>query len=103
MVKLEKFPCFQSGTADRSRKAGVSEANTYNVIESALALGCSFVINLFVVTVFAVGLFGKTNADVVSNFIKIDTWKNSSSYFFSVKFAKLVTTHTQKNSQTTRT
>jgi hypothetical protein len=38
----------------------------YFFVEAAIALFVSFLINVFVVTVFAHGLFGKTNADVVS-------------------------------------
>lgn len=38
----------------------------YYFIEASVALFVSFVINVFVVAVFAHGLFGKTNQDVVS-------------------------------------
>lgn len=65
---MSNFLVFQSGNVDRTKRTAVSEANVYNVIESALALGCSFVINLFVVVVFAVGLYGKTNMEVVCHF-----------------------------------
>lgn len=56
----------KSRKIDRTRKTAVSEANYYYFIECAIALFCSFIINLFVVSVFAKGLFGKTNNDVVS-------------------------------------
>lgn len=38
----------------------------YFFVESCIALLISFIINIFVVCVFAYGLFGKTNQDVVS-------------------------------------
>lgn len=38
----------------------------YYFTEAAIALLISFIINVFVMSVFANGLFGKTNADVVS-------------------------------------
>ena len=39
-------------------------ANKYFFIESSIALFISFLINVFVVSVFAEGLYGKTNNDV---------------------------------------
>ena len=36
----------------------------YFFVESAIALFVSFLINVFVVSVFASGLYGKTNADI---------------------------------------
>ncbi|KAK9504989.1 hypothetical protein O3M35_009147 [Rhynocoris fuscipes] len=50
---------------DRTRDRTISEANFYFLIESALALFVSFIINLFVMSVFAHGLYGKTNVDVL--------------------------------------
>ena len=38
---------------DRSNKGAVKEASKYNTIESGIALICSFIINFFVVCVFA--------------------------------------------------
>ena len=38
----------------------------YYFIEASIALLISFIINLFVVSVFAEGLYGKTNAELVS-------------------------------------
>ncbi|KAI6177149.1 hypothetical protein M3Y97_00875400 [Aphelenchoides bicaudatus] len=49
---------------DRKKKSHINEANTFYFFDSAIALFCSFIINLFVVGVFAHGLFNKTNADV---------------------------------------
>lgn len=38
----------------------------YFFVEAAIALFISFIINVFVVAVFAYGLNGKTNRDIVS-------------------------------------
>uniref|UniRef100_A0A915EIP6 Uncharacterized protein n=1 Tax=Ditylenchus dipsaci TaxID=166011 RepID=A0A915EIP6_9BILA len=57
----------KSRRIDRSRKGAVQDANFYYLIESGIALLCSFVINLFVVAVFAHGLYGKTNQDVYNS------------------------------------
>lgn len=54
----------KSRNVDRKKKKNVEEANFYFFIESGIALLCSFVINLFVVAVFAHGLFHKTNYEV---------------------------------------
>lgn len=55
----------KSRRINRHQKSAVEEANYYYFIESGIALFCSFIINLFVVAVFAHGLYGKTNADMV--------------------------------------
>lgn len=55
----------KSRDVDRNNKAKVRDANLYFFIETCIALLVSFVINVFVVAVFAHGLFQKTNADVV--------------------------------------
>ena len=44
----------------------VTEANKYYFIEAAIALFVSFLINLFVVAVFAEGFYGKNNTEIVS-------------------------------------
>ncbi|GMR61714.1 hypothetical protein PMAYCL1PPCAC_31909 [Pristionchus mayeri] len=49
---------------DRKKQSTIEQANKYYVIESAVALTVSFIINLFVVAVFAHGLYGKTNREV---------------------------------------
>ncbi|KAI6240029.1 hypothetical protein M3Y99_00486600 [Aphelenchoides fujianensis] len=54
----------KSRKVDRRCKSSIVEANKYFFIESALALTCSFFINLLVVSVFAVEFFNKTNADI---------------------------------------
>lgn len=59
------FAGFQSRDVDRKQPAKVRDANKYFFIEASIALLVSFVINVFVVAVFAHGLFGKTNRDIV--------------------------------------
>lgn len=57
----------KSRDIDRNKKEKVKEANFYYLIESSMALLCSLVINIFVVGVFAHGLFEKTNSELVSD------------------------------------
>jgi len=54
----------KSRDIDRTKKNEVKEANMYFFIEAAIALFVSFLINIFVVSVFAKGLYEKTNADI---------------------------------------
>jgi len=54
----------KSRDVDRRQSPAVREANKYFFIESSIALFISFLINVFVVSVFAEGLYGKTNNDV---------------------------------------
>ncbi|XP_023715760.1 protein Malvolio isoform X2 [Cryptotermes secundus] len=54
----------KSRDVDRTKTEKVREANYYFFIESCVALFCSFIINVFVVAVFAFGLFEKTNGQV---------------------------------------
>ncbi|TKC52648.1 hypothetical protein EI555_004504, partial [Monodon monoceros] len=49
---------------DRANKEEVREANKYFFIESCIALFVSFIINVFVVSVFAEAFFEKTNEQV---------------------------------------
>lgn len=56
----------QSRDIDRKKPERVKDANMYYFIESCVALFISFIINVFVVAVFANGLYLKTNNDVVS-------------------------------------
>merc|ERR1719348_974607 len=51
----------KSRDIDRTKKKEVREANFYFFIEAAVALFMSFLINVFVVSVFAKGLYDKTN------------------------------------------
>lgn len=59
---------FQSRDINRADKKEVKEANKYYFIESSLALFISFLINVFVVAVFAEAFYGKTNMQVVRMF-----------------------------------
>ncbi|XP_073432852.1 natural resistance-associated macrophage protein 2 isoform X2 [Dendrobates tinctorius] len=54
----------KSREINRSNKKEVKEANKYFFIESTIALFVSFLINVFVVAVFAEAFYGKTNAEV---------------------------------------
>lgn len=56
----------KSRNIDRRDKRNITEANKYYFIESAIALFVSLIINIFVMAVFAKGLYGRTNADIVS-------------------------------------
>lgn len=55
----------QSRDIDRKNKREVKEANKYFFIESTIALFISFLINVFVVAVFAQAFYNKTNMEVV--------------------------------------
>ncbi|XP_061342536.1 metal transporter Nramp3.2-like [Gastrolobium bilobum] len=55
----------QSRQVDRSKKGRVQEALNYYSIESTLALIVSFVINIFVTTVFAKGFYGSELANSI--------------------------------------
>ena len=54
----------KSRSINTNNKSQVREANMYFFIEAAIDLFISFVINVFIVAVFSVGLFGKTNHDI---------------------------------------
>lgn len=56
----------QSREVDRSSKKEVTQANKYFFIEASIALFVSFLINVFVVAVFAEAFYGRTNSEVVS-------------------------------------
>lgn len=53
---------------DRTKSEKVREANFYYFIECCVAVFVSLVINIFVLAVFAHGLYLKTNKEVVSCF-----------------------------------
>ncbi|KXJ28361.1 Natural resistance-associated macrophage protein 2 [Exaiptasia diaphana] len=57
----------KSRDIDRKKVMAVKEANMYYFIESAIALFVSFIINVFVVAVFAEAFYHQTYADVYSN------------------------------------
>ncbi|KAF4093745.1 hypothetical protein AMELA_G00005340 [Ameiurus melas] len=54
----------KSRQVDRANKREVKEANKYFFIESCIALFISFLINVFVVAVFAEAFYDKTNMEV---------------------------------------
>ncbi|XP_019737478.1 natural resistance-associated macrophage protein 2-like isoform X2 [Hippocampus comes] len=54
----------KSREVDRSSKKRISEANKYFFVESCAALLVSFIINVFVVAVFAEAFYERTNAQV---------------------------------------
>ncbi|XP_054165879.1 natural resistance-associated macrophage protein 2-like isoform X2 [Oppia nitens] len=54
----------KSRKINREKKEDIRDANRYVFIESAIALGISLLINIAVTSVFAHGLYNKTNADV---------------------------------------
>ncbi|KAJ3665423.1 hypothetical protein Zmor_000919 [Zophobas morio] len=56
----------KSREVDRKLPEKIKEARMYYFIENGIALVCSFVINIFVVSVFAFGLFNKTNNDILN-------------------------------------
>ncbi|KAF5285228.1 hypothetical protein FQR65_LT13343 [Abscondita terminalis] len=70
----------KSRDIDRRRPEKVREANLYFFIESSIAIFVSFIINVFVVAVFAHGLYQKTNNDIIK---ACDRYKflNASSIF----------------------
>jgi len=59
----------QSRDIDRSKKSKVREANFYYFIEATIALFVSFLINVFVVAVFAEGFYGKTSQQIVCAYV----------------------------------
>jgi len=54
----------KSRDIDRSKKGEIREANRYYFIEASIALFVSFIINLFVVSVFASGLYGRSELEI---------------------------------------
>ncbi|XP_025093172.1 natural resistance-associated macrophage protein 2-like [Pomacea canaliculata] len=57
----------KSRQVDRRNKEEVHEANKYFFIEAGIALFISFLINVFVVSVFAEGFYGRTAVEVYNN------------------------------------
>lgn len=55
----------KSRNVDRKKPDKIREANLYFAIESAIALLVSLIINIFVVSVFAYGMYEKTNNELV--------------------------------------
>lgn len=65
MVIFLPFVTNKSRDIDRRQPSEIRDANRYYFLEAAAALLVSFIINVFVVSVFAHDLYGKTNQDVV--------------------------------------
>lgn len=57
----------KSRDIDRKKPEKLTEARMYYLIESSLALICSLIINIFVVSVFAHGLYRKTNNQLLED------------------------------------
>ncbi|GFR75672.1 natural resistance-associated macrophage protein 2 [Elysia marginata] len=81
--KLEAFFCtlitimavmfgYESRDVNREKREEVREANKYFFIEAAIALFVSFIINVFVVAVFAEGFYGKNATTVYENCLAND-------------------------------
>lgn len=71
----------KSRKIDRSSPPQITEANKYYLIESSLALGVTFIVNVFIVSVFATGLwdtnsqgqlYRKSNADILQSCPDLD-------------------------------
>lgn len=60
----------KSRDVDRSKPEKVRDANLYYFIETVIALLVSFIINVFVVSVFGHGLYNKTNREVHDQCLK---------------------------------
>ncbi|KAM9321235.1 natural resistance-associated macrophage protein 2 [Gastrophryne carolinensis] len=71
----------KSREVNRANKKEVREANKYFFIESSIALFVSFIINVFVVAVFAEAIYGKTNAEVLGECINKTVHGQSTSLF----------------------
>ncbi|XP_044512554.1 natural resistance-associated macrophage protein 2-like [Gracilinanus agilis] len=54
----------KSRQVDRSKKREIQEANKYFFIESCIVLFISFIINVFVISVFAEAFYGRSNMEV---------------------------------------
>lgn len=62
----------KSRDVNRQKREEISEANKYFFIEAAIALFVSFIINVFVVAVFAEGFYGKNATEVYQNCLAND-------------------------------
>lgn len=71
----------KSRKVDRHQPSKVREANYYFFIEASVALFVSFLINVFVVSVFAHGLSGKTNEDIVQECVNKTIYEEAKSIF----------------------
>lgn len=74
----------KSRDIDRKKPEKIREAHFYYLIESSVALILSFIINVFVVTVFGYGLYHKTNNELVNIFANYFLLECNFSLIFSV-------------------
>ncbi|CAI5448125.1 unnamed protein product [Caenorhabditis angaria] len=74
----------KSRRVDRRRQEKVTEANKYFFIESTFALFCSFIINTLVISVFAQGMYGKSNHDIRQ--VCYNNTKNEMPNFYKLEF-----------------
>lgn len=67
-MKVETIALFsrQTREVDRANQKAVKEANMYFLVESTIALFLSFLINLFVMSVFGQAFFQHSNQEAVS-------------------------------------
>ena len=70
----------KSRQINRKNKRAIKEANFYYLIESTIALIVSFVINVFVVSVFAKAFFGRTYNDIYTKCLR---HRNPHSHIFN--------------------
>ena len=75
----------KSRDVDRSKTHLVKEANMYYFIESGIALFISLLINVFVVAVFASGLYQRTNGEVYDMCLKSNN-RYSDAMYWKVTF-----------------
>uniref|UniRef100_A0A2M4AAB7 Putative mn2+ and fe2+ transporter of the nramp family n=1 Tax=Anopheles triannulatus TaxID=58253 RepID=A0A2M4AAB7_9DIPT len=73
----------KSRDIDRRQPNEIRDANRYYFLEAAAALLVSFIINVFVVSVFAHDLYGKTNQDVIDKCLNSPFSSDISSAFVS--------------------
>lgn len=78
----------KSRDVDRKKPEKIREAYFYYFIESSFALLVSFIINVFVVTVFGQGLFQKTNNELVMLLPNNEFRKIHICFFHSSNFVK---------------
>ncbi|BFZ01048.1 hypothetical protein BsWGS_04088 [Bradybaena similaris] len=76
----------KSRDVNRDSRKEVREANKYFFIEASIALFISFLINVFVVSIFAEGFYGKEAPDIYNNCLKHD---NPHAEIFNVNTSEL--------------
>lgn len=86
----------KSREVNRHDSAKVRDANMYFFIEASIALLVSFFINVFVAAVFAHGLFGQTNQNIVSTNYNLCLVKRQNSQFSKFSTDRYVPSWTTK-------